>query len=1693
MRVLTTLLILSTTQFTIIGQTICDCNGVEHDAGVLSWLGDGYADQGTYSYNGNLVDFDCATWGYDCGDISGAPVEDPYLVCSGNLPPNNGCGSTCTNLQLELEQTNCEWNGASWDAVLTCTFHLDGDFCYVHEVCFNAVGQAPTCFDLVSQDLVRSDGESLLLSGLDGNAVYEVYYSTADGTVSSVENIQTETCTEGCTNPFAANYVGANAEDGSCVFEAMICDCDGNQHDVGVLTWLGDGYADDAAFAYNDVLVDFNCETWGYDCGDIAGVSATDPHNVCGGELPPNNGCDASEVLGCTDALACNYDASATLEDGSCDFSCVGCTDPTACNYNPEATQDDGSCGDTIAPVISCPADVSVTLALGDCVSNLVLDAPEVTDCSTYTLTNSLNGTADASGSFDPGITVITWTATDEFGNTSSCVQQVAVYDQSAPELDCAGVVNVTASGSCTASVAVPIPSITGECGGYTLVNDFNGTGNASGVYPAGMTLVLWTATDDAGNVSTCTTVVEVSTDFSCPADVSFALAEDSCSAYISNPFPSTVAPCSTMMDEDFEAGLGVWSDGGADCAHSTVAGYAGSGVGSLRLRDNSSSSYSRSVALDMSAVSQVTFSFHFVTVGFGSSSEDFWLEISTDNGSSWTTVQTWAHTVDFYNDVAEDESLVIEGPFSSETRFQWICDASTNSDRLYIDDISITACSGCGLASVTNDFNGTDDASGSYGPGSTLVTWTLTGNDGSTYHCYQTVDVFESNAPVITCVGTVTETASEGVSEWLVNVPAAAVSDDCGFSLTNSWNGTADATDFYPIGSTTVVWDASDLSGNTSTCLTEVIVQQPVIAQDYVWAGNNDQWNDPNNWDIGSVPPTGANVIVPFGTENAPFVSAEDVLQIGSLWLDGGATLSLAGTLMVSGDVELSSSSLVDLEGTLVLNGAAQELTTAAVLGNLTIQSTDTVTVNGSLELLGTLSVDGGVLSIPSNHMTLRSNASKTGSIGSLSDVSAVVCDSLTLERHYPAGGDAWRMMCAPFNDLSFEDWNDDLPTTGFPGSDWPNWPSEANPWSNMYLYNETFYEGAEGDLNVGFEVPDSLTQSIPLTSGVYTYWEPVETTVDVTGMWNRGDVVFALDYTVSDYGAAHDGWNLISNPYPSAIDWNSSEWTRSNVGDAIYMFDPIAGAYHAYVNGLGTGGMDGTIASSQAFWVQAVGPSPVLEAKEQVKVDVQGIFLKDADETPIESVPLQLVAENYIDEAILGFHPGATDEVDATFDARKFFASNQDHPDLSILSGEESVENLAISISDYPQVDRIVQLEVNPKSHTSLEIRFDDTAPTTYAGCVILVDTELDVQQALLPGDAYAFDWTDESTANRFQVHVAPALAVEASAQTCAGANDGQLVLSMGQGSVTAEWGQVGEAENNIATAVDGSITLDGLAEGIYALMVTGEHALCASTVDTVEVTTIELAEFNVVSTPATCLWNTASLEVMGSEDWTVEVYGPGLEWSGTLATEVQQWNALEPGVYSIVASNVCDNQWVETVDLNDPDALSMEVIVPYPVVEVGQPMAFQANANQALTSLVWTFEPGAQVLGEANTSYVFENEGAYAVTVFATSENCSVYQVVEVVATPALPALEEEADQQTALYIQGDHLMLNGELGIQGPVQLRVMDTSGRLVRMKEGVNAEEFQPVSLSSLPEGVYIIQLMDSSGNEWVNSIVKAW
>ena len=106
-----------------------------------------------------------------------------------------------------------------------------------------------------------------------------------------------------------------------------------------------------------DGSCDFSC----YGCTDAEACNYNETATIDDGSCLVNDDCgvcggDNSSCGGCTDVEACNYDETATIDDGSClsnddcgvcggdNSTCGGCTDPEACNYDEAATIDDGSC-----------------------------------------------------------------------------------------------------------------------------------------------------------------------------------------------------------------------------------------------------------------------------------------------------------------------------------------------------------------------------------------------------------------------------------------------------------------------------------------------------------------------------------------------------------------------------------------------------------------------------------------------------------------------------------------------------------------------------------------------------------------------------------------------------------------------------------------------------------------------------------------------------------------------------------------------------------------------------------------------------------------------------------------------------------------------------------------------------------------------------------------------------------------------------------------------------------------------------------------------------------------------------------------------------------------------------------------------------------------------------------------------------
>tara|TARA_B100000809_G_scaffold54191_1_gene49773 strand:- start:24334 stop:26811 length:2478 start_codon:yes stop_codon:yes gene_type:complete len=137
------------------------------------------------------------------------------------------------------------------------------------------------------------------------------------------------------------------------------------------------------------------------------------------------------------------------------------------------------------------------------------------------------------------------------------------------------------------------------------------------------------------------------------------------------------------IISDSFETGYGNWVDGGADCIRST--GNSSDGSYSVKLVNDNPSSLVYSDKLDMAAYGEAIVEFWYAVDSY-ESSDEFELQVSTNDGTSYATVGTW-DLVD-----AGDVNLTISNvSFTSDTRFRFVSFANSSNDIVYLDEVKIT------------------------------------------------------------------------------------------------------------------------------------------------------------------------------------------------------------------------------------------------------------------------------------------------------------------------------------------------------------------------------------------------------------------------------------------------------------------------------------------------------------------------------------------------------------------------------------------------------------------------------------------------------------------------------------------------------------------------------------------------------------------------------------------------------------------------------------------------------------------------------------------------------------------------------------------------------------------------------------------------------------------------------------------
>ena len=247
---------------------------------------------------------------------------------------------------------------------------------------------------------------------------------------------------------------------------------------------------------------------------------------------------------------------------------------------------------------------------------------------------------------------------------------------------------------------------------------------------------------------------------------------------------------------------------------------------------------------------------------------------------------------------------------------------------------------------------------------------------------------------------------------------------------------------------------------------------------------------------------------------------------------------------------------------------------------------------------------------------------------------------------------------------------------------------------------------------------------------------------------------------------GGSGSGWNLIGNPYPCGLDWNSV--MASNPGQplnhAVYIWEPATAVYHYYVNGIlppPSGAVlasAGVVAPLQAFWVQTTQLNAVIATTMAAHGtnSVPAAFYKQAPDN-LHLTLTELTAAAPRDWAWVLHQPTASPGFDGEFDAWKL-PNGVSKPSIAVV---DDVQYLAVNALDLNQ-SQCLDLEV--KGQLGERYRLDLDQVVAGDGYRVLLEDHLTQTVTDLSSSPYDFvhsGWNSESP--RFSLWFSPALTMD------------------------------------------------------------------------------------------------------------------------------------------------------------------------------------------------------------------------------------------------------------------------------------------------------------------------------------------
>jgi hypothetical protein len=515
--------------------------------------------------------------------------------------------------------------------------------------------------------------------------------------------------------------------------------------------------------------------------------------------------------------------------------------------------------------------------------------------------------------------------------------------------------------------------------------------------------------------------------------------------------------------------------------------------------------------------------------------------------------------------------------------------------------------------------------------------------------------------------------------------------------------------------------------------------------------------------------------------------ISSGTVVRMDSIANDNATTLNNAGTIILNtlinagvtqgnGTYTISGNftntgtvAIGDTNGTVSMNGTSAQIMTMSgatsfynlIIDNaigVTLSSTQTTITNNltinsgkifKIEAAKTLTVTGVIANSGGNAgFILESNVAGTASL-----IHTTVNVPATVKRYISGNAEDWHFLASPVSNqlIASSSWVPAGTYGNGTGYDLYVFDEPTPCW--VYQLNTS---PTSTDENPNWPTVHPSANFVSGRGYLYSV-QAANPTNQFAGNLNNGTISYAVTKN-STVDPLLIGFNLIGNPYPSAIDWKASTgWTRSNLVDSgggydMWIWNPATNNYGVYnsLASTGTNGISNFIAPMQGFFVRA-DSNATINMTNDIRVHTNASnWLKPGSNKNYknpENIKVKITSQSGLgsDEVLLQFGAALNQA-----GAAKLYSTIKTAPSAYLTTGKgELTVRYLTNTTNNP----IIPLAFKPGSDGNYTVSIDfDTAHYDF---VVLEDTKTKTKHDLKDNPTYDFNATIEDAFDRFLLH--------------------------------------------------------------------------------------------------------------------------------------------------------------------------------------------------------------------------------------------------------------------------------------------------------------------------------------------------